>query len=156
MGNNKQDTDDEVEKETGAFGENEESGGNQGGKLPAAEAPEIPPSAAADPSLAGNEEAEVSGTTPKLDISFYNSSARTTLRLAICLDGIRCDGGSPAKCLALQQKCNEGIDVSGTPGAVRVKLSECQVDDILCHLEASRPVLECQQDFEVKHSTFYF
>ena len=80
------------------------------------------------------------------DVSFYNSTSKTSFRLAVCLDGITCEA-SP-RCTLVHTKCNEGMDVTGIPHRVRQKLSECSVDDILCHLNANPNVLECQRTFE--------
>ena len=80
------------------------------------------------------------------DVSFYNSTSKTSFRLAVCLDGITCEA-SP-RCTLVHTKCNEGMDVTGIPHRVRQKLSECSVDDILCHLNANPNVMECQRTFE--------
>lgn len=80
------------------------------------------------------------------NVSFYNSTSKTSLRLAICLEGIGCEDN--ARCRLVHQKCNEGMDVSMLPHKVRQKLSECSVDDILCHLNGNANVFECQRTFE--------
>ena len=64
----------------------------------------------------------------------------------MCLDGIRCE--DTARCKLVHNKCNEGLDVSQLPHRVRQKLSECSVDDILCHLNANPDVYECQRVYE--------
>ncbi len=68
------------------------------------------------------------------------------LRLAVCLDGIRCQPGP--RCDLVHQKCNEGMTVNVLPHRVRQKLSECSVDDILCHLQENPDVMNCQRTFE--------
>ena len=81
-----------------------------------------------------------------IDISFYNSTSKTSFRLAVCLDGINCEDN--ARCKLVHQKCNEGMDVSMLPHRVRQKLSECSVDDILCHLTPNPDVYNCQSTYE--------
>ena len=80
------------------------------------------------------------------NISFYPSTSKTSFRLAVCLDGIRCE--ETARCKLVHSKCNEGLDVSQLPHRVRQKLSECSVDDILCHLNANPDIYECQRVYE--------
>ena len=80
-----------------------------------------------------------------LDISFYNSTSKTSFRLAVCLEGINCEVDSE-QCLLIHQKCNEMFNVSVIPFKVRKKLSECSVDDIICHVELN-PVKLCENSF---------
>ena len=68
---------------------------------------------------------KAAAASAKLDISFYNSTARTSFRLAVCLEGIRCEADD-RRCKTVHDKCNEGINVTDVPFAVRTKLSECQ------------------------------
>ena len=82
--------------------------------------PKEPETVTAQPSMT------TASTPSKLDISFYNSTARTSFRLAVCLEGLRCEADD-VRCKTLHDKCNEGVNVTGVPFAVRTKLSECQV-----------------------------
>lgn len=84
-------------------------------------------------------------TNEVLDISYYNSTAKTSFRLAVCLEGINCETDSEP-CFLVHQKCNEVFNVSVIPFKVRKKLSECTVDDTICHLE-NNPVLQCENSF---------
>ena len=80
-----------------------------------------------------------------LDVSFYNSTSKTSFRLAVCLEGINCEIDSD-QCLLIHQKCNQMFNVSVIPFKVRKKLSECSVDDIICHVELN-PVKLCETSF---------
>ncbi|CAB4058840.1 CRISP [Lepeophtheirus salmonis] len=86
---------------------------------------------------------------PKIDISFYNTTARTSYSLAICLEGSKCNGEHNNTCFTLQSECNQGLDLSAVPNPVRKKLSECAIDDILCHLDGSISTYFCQKKYEI-------
>ena len=73
----------------------------------------------------------------KFDISVYNSTSKTSFRLAVCLAGIQCTEDTP-KCELIFQKCNEGINVTNLPFKVKQKLSECSVSDLLCNLDEEK------------------
>ena len=74
------------------------------------------------------------------DISYYNTTVRTRLMLAICLEGIRCRPKEDAsRCQILHAKCNEHVDTTHLSFKTRVILSECTVIDILCHLGHRSP-----------------
>ena len=75
----------------------------------------------------------------KVDLRYYGASRRDPARLALCAEAAECepDGGDPDashRCGRAQVGCAAGLDVSGLPAPVRRKLSECHVDDLLCHL----------------------
>ena len=89
---------------------------------------------------------EKSETHELLDISYYNSTSKTSFRLAVCLEGINCEADSE-RCFLVHQKCNEMFNVSVIPFKVRKKLSECSVDDILCHVENNDPITKCENGF---------
>ena len=82
-----------------------------------------------------------------IDVSFYNSTAKTSFRLALCLDGVHCKEDSP-RCSIIHKECNEGFNVAQLPFQVKKKLSECTVDDILCHLEAKESAVFCKATYE--------
>jgi len=82
-----------------------------------------------------------------LDVSFYNSTAKTSFRLAMCLDGVHCKEDSP-RCSIIHKECNEGLNVAQLPFQVKKKLSECTVDDILCHLDGKEPPAFCKTMYE--------
>ena len=80
-----------------------------------------------------------------VDISYYNTTVRTRLLTAICLEGIRCEPGQDAtRCQFLHSKCNQQVDTSKLSFGMRVTLSECTVEDVLCHLGHRTPVMCCQ------------
>ena len=80
-----------------------------------------------------------------VDISYYNTTVRTRLLTAICLEGIRCEPGKDAtRCQFLHSKCNQQVDTSKLSFGMRVTLSECTVEDVLCHLGHRTPVMCCQ------------
>ena len=80
-----------------------------------------------------------------VDISYYNTTVRTRLLTAICLEGIRCEPGQDStRCQFLHSKCNQQVDTSRLSFGMRVTLSECTVEDVLCHLGHRTPVMCCQ------------
>ncbi len=98
------------------------------------------------------KEEQVEGAKPLKSQTddFYLNAPRNTFRLGICLNGIRCSVKSEdQKCLKLHASCNVGLDVSNLSAKVREKLSECQVQDILCHLnqdqDCKKHFLECTE-----------
>merc|ERR1712013_626896 len=81
----------------------------------------------------------------QIDISYYNTTVRTRLLTAICLEGMRCKPEEDAtRCQFLHRKCNEHVDTSLLSFQMRVTLSECTVEDVLCHLGHRTPVMCCQ------------
>ena len=88
-----------------------------------------------------------STSSTTIDVSFYNSTAKTSFRLALCLDGVHCKEDSP-RCAVIHKECNEGFNVGQLPFAVKKKLSECTVDDILCHLEGKESMSNCKATYE--------
>ncbi len=90
------------------------------------------------------EEGEAGG---RIDLAHYGSAPRGAVRLALCLEAARCQGG--AGCRRARAKCAEGFDVSGLPTEVGRKLSECFVEDILCHLSGAeeRAAEDCRTRF---------
>ena len=84
----------------------------------------------------------------KPDISYYNTTVRTRLLTAICLEGIRCPPElDSSRCGLLHRKCNEHVDTRGLSLAMRVTLSECTLEDILCHLGHTTAVMCCQDKY---------
>lgn len=83
-----------------------------------------------------------------VDVSFYNSTAKTSFRLALCLDGMHCKEDD-LRCSIIHKECNEGLNIEKLPFQVRKKLSECTVDDILCHLDGKDASdKSCQTNYE--------
>ena len=90
------------------------------------------------------------GRQRKADISYYNTTVRTRLKTAICLEGISCKPEEDmTRCRILHSKCNEHVNTSDLPFKLRVTLSECTVEDILCHLGHRSPVMCCQDKYSV-------
>merc|ERR1712106_342801 len=84
----------------------------------------------------------------QIDISYYNTTVRTRLLTAICLEGMRCKPEEDAtRCQFLHRKCNEHVDTSSLSFQMRVTLSECTVEDVLCHLGHTTPVMCCQDQY---------
>ena len=82
------------------------------------------------------------------NISYYNSTTRTQVLTAICLEGIKCNPNEDdKKCLLLHKMCNQHINTSKYSFAMRVTLSECTLEDILCHLGHQTPVMCCQDKY---------
>ena len=82
------------------------------------------------------------------NISYYNSTTRTQVLTAICLEGIKCNPNEDdTKCLLLHKMCNQHINTSEYSFAMRVTLSECTLEDILCHLGHQTPVMCCQDKY---------
>ena len=71
----------------------------------------------------------------KVNVMSFCSTSKTSFRLAVCLEGIKCQEPGSRRCELAFQKCNEGLNVTTLPFKVKQKLSECSVDDILCHLQ---------------------
>ena len=85
---------------------------------------------------------------PLSGISYYNTTVRTRLMLAICLEGFRCRPKEDAsRCQILHAKCNEHVDTTHLSFKTRIILSECTVIDILCHLGHRSLVYSCQQKY---------
>ena len=81
----------------------------------------------------------------QVDISYYNTTVRTRLLTAICLEGIRCDPSQDStRCNILHSRCNKHVDTTDLSFSMRVTLSECTVEDVLCHLGHRTPVMCCQ------------
>ena len=81
----------------------------------------------------------------QVDISYYNTTVRTRLLTAICLEGIRCDPSQDStRCNILHSRCNKHVDTTELAFSMRVTLSECTVEDVLCHLGHRTPVMCCQ------------
>ena len=93
------------------------------------------------------ETPHISTLTTSIDVSFYNSTAKTSFRLALCLDGVHCKEDSP-RCTIIHKECNEGLNVGQLPFQVKKKLSECTVDDILCHLDGKESPNVCKSTYE--------
>merc|ERR1711915_1163103 len=51
------------------------------------------------------------------------------------------------RCQFLHRKCNEHVDTSSLSFQMRVTLSECTVEDVLCHLGHRTPVMCCQDQY---------
>ena len=84
----------------------------------------------------------------KPDISYYNTTARTRVLTAICLEGIRCGREEDwSRCRILHSKCNQEVDTDQLSFKMRLALSECRVEDILCHLGHNTPVMCCQDKY---------
>ena len=82
------------------------------------------------------------------NISYYNSTTRTQVLTAICLEGIKCNPKQDEeKCLLLHEMCNQHINTSKYSFPMRVTLSECTLEDILCHLGHQTPVMCCQDKY---------
>ena len=94
-----------------------------------------------------DDDDEIDEKKKKVDVSFYESSPKTTIRLSNCLEGLQCEFEDNPECLGLHEKCNEGLDVAALPVKIRLKLSECQIADIICHLnregDCERKFVEC-------------
>jgi hypothetical protein len=93
------------------------------------------------------ETPHINTLTTSIDVSFYNSTAKTSFRLALCLDGVHCKDDSP-RCSIIHKECNEGLNVGQLPFQVKKKLSECTVDDILCHLDGKESSNVCKSTYE--------
>ena len=98
----------------------------------------------------------------KPDISYYNTTVRTRLLTAICLEGISCKPEEDStRCNILHTKCNEHVNTTNLSFSMRVTLSECTVEDILCHLGHRTPVMCCQDKYSqcvhtlASHSKFH-
>ena len=86
--------------------------------------------------------------TRNVDIPYYNTTVGTRLLTAICLEGIRCNPEDDnTRCKILHAKCNENIDTASSSFQMRVTLSECTVEDTLCHLGHQTPVMCCQDQY---------
>ena len=116
--------------------------------VPAKPASVAPPTEEPMPADPNEEEATTTAGPPikshrfadMFDVSFYNSTSKTSFRLAVCLEGIQCEEPGSPRCDLAFQKCNEGLNVTVLPFRVKQMLSECSVDDILCHLQRVKSV----------------
>ncbi len=79
----------------------------------------------------------------KVDLTYYEDAQRDGLHLMACLEAANCQDRLE-RCEQVQIGCAAGLRVTDLPPTVRRKLSECLVDDILCHLNGGS---DCKNRF---------
>ena len=97
----------------------------------------------------GPSEQVADDNSSRIDLTYYDTGPRLTVRLALCLKGARCLDGSPG-CGEAQTRCAAGFGLESLHAATRRKLCECLVADMLCHLnrEEDADPGACKRSFQ--------